>query len=1092
MKRLFSIVVLAALCFASYAQQENKMMRFPSIYKQTVVFSFAGDLYRASTTDGIATKLTNSPGYEMFAKISPNGKNIAFTGQMDGNTEVFMMPIGGGQPKRLTFTATLGRDDVSDRMGPNNIVMTWQDDSHIVFRSRKQTFNSFKGSLFVVDTLGHQEEQLPFSYGGFCSFAPNKQQIAYNQVFREFRTWKYYQGGMADDVWIYNFDTEQTENITNNVHQDIFPMWHADKIYYISDRDRIMNLFAYDTKSKSTEKLTHFDTYDIKFPSLGAEAIVFENAGMLWKYELANQRLSQIPIHIATDFPETRPQLKDASKNINSWAIAPDGKRIALGARGNIFTLPAKQGITRVLTHNSAAHERDVDWSPKGDYISYVADTDGNDEVYIVKQDGSEAPIQLTFNADTYKFKPIWSPDGKYLVWGDKKMRLQLLEVATKKVQTIATAKSWEIRNFAWAPDSKWVAYTLPAQHGVRKIMVYNLDTKQTNSITDEWYNAYSPAFSSDGKYLFFISDRSFRPIYSSTEWNHAYQDMAKIYFVGLQANTPSPFAPKNDEVSIQKTKPTASASKDKAKKKSKADKSNKANTPKVAIDFEGITKRVIALPLDVSNYWLPTPLKDVVYFVEWNRKQGKMLTHRYDLKKQKDQIIGNTSYFNISADNKHMLIRERGKYAVIPLPTSKIHVKDYISTKNMDIMVKPKEEWQQIYREAWRQMRDFFYDENMHGNDWPAIKLKYDSLVPYVQNRYDLSYLIGEMIGELNVGHAYIGGGDRQLPKRIAMGLLGAQLHRDRKTGFYVIDSLLQSQNWDKKTRAPLTEPGMNIRKGDYIVAINGIPTNTVNNIYELLINKANKEVILSINKQATTDKARQLVVKPIKDEAKLYYYSWVQQNIDKVNKATDGQVGYIHIPDMGVDGLNEFVKHFFPQLNKKALIIDDRGNGGGNVSPMIIERLNRELSMYTTARNADIGTKPAQIMNGPKVLLLNNYSASDGDLFPYQFKKLGMGTTIGVRSWGGVVGIRGSLPFVDGADLRKPEFAPFDTEGNKWIIEGYGVDPDIVIHNDPAREYKGIDDQLDKAIEVIMEQLATWPKQPAMPPKPNKTEKP
>lgn len=1077
MKHFFASVLLIALTLSAYAQQENKMMRFPSIHGETVVFSFAGDLYRASINDGIAHKLTNSNGYEMFAKISPNGKNIAFTGQMDGNTEVFMMPIEGGQPKRLTYTATSGRDDVSDRMGPNNIVMTWQDDSHIVFRSRKQTFNSFKGSLFVVDTLGNKEEQLPLSYGGFCSFSPNKKQLAYNQVFREFRTWKYYQGGMADDIWIYDFETEKTENISQNVHQDIFPMWHKDKVFYISDKDRIMNLFCYDTKSKNTTKVTDFQDYDIKFPSIGKQAIVFEHGGELWRYNIDEQQSYKIPIYISTDFPETRTQLKKADKMINTWSVSPDGKRVAFGARGDIFTVPAKEGITRNLSHSSGIHERNVEWSPKGDYISFIADTDGNDEIYIIKQDGSEPAKQLTSDGETYKFNPIWSPDGKYLLWGDKKLRLQLMEVESQKTRTIAQGESWEIRDYNWSPDNQWICYTLPQEGAVSKIMAYNLNTQKTHAITDDWYNASGGSFSSDGKYLFFVSSRSFNPIYSRTEWNHAYQDMDKIYFVALQATTPSPFAPKNDEVKTENNK-----TEDKAE--------GKKEQIAVKIDFEGIHNRVIALPLGSSNYFNVHALEDVVYFTEWNRKAGKLQMHHFTLNKAKDQVIGDIGNFNITADKKHMLLNQQGKFAIIPLPSSPIKIEEYISTQNMEAMVNPKAEWQQIYREAWRQMRDFFYDENMHGVNWEAMKLKYDSLVPYVENRYDLNYLIGELIGELNVGHAYINGGELIKPKRIPMGLLGAQISQDPQNGFFKIDSLLRSQNWDKAMRAPLTEAGMNVHKGDYIVAINGIATNTVNNIYQLLINKANKEVVLSINPSASTQGARDIVVKPIADESKLYYYTWVQQNIEKVNKATNGKVGYIHIPDMGPDGLNEFVKHFFPQLNKQALIIDDRGNGGGNVSPMLIERLNRELTMYTSARNTNIGTKPAQMMNGPKVLLLNKYSASDGDLFPYQFKKMTMGTTIGERSWGGVVGIRGSLPFIDGADLRKPEFAPFDTEGKKWIIEGYGVDPDIVVHNDPHKEYQGIDQQLNKAIEVILKQLQNSPQKPDMPIKPNKAE--
>ncbi|NPD84535.1 protease [Lentimicrobium sp. L6] len=1065
-----------SILFVSSFAQESKMMRFPTMHGNQVVFTYAGDLYTVAKTGGIARKMTNDEGFEMFAKFSPDGKSIAFTGQMDGNTEVYTMAAQGGQPERLTYTATLGRDDVSDRMGPNNIVMTWKDNENIVFRSRKQTFNSFKGSLFMVNIDGELDEQLPFSYGGFCSYSPDTKKIAYNRVFREFRTWKYYQGGMADDVWIYDFTSEETINITDNVHQDIFPMWHEDKVYYISDRDRVMNLFEYDINTKQTKKVTKFDRYDIKFPSLGDNGIIFENGGELHYYDFASSTTEKVEVTILNDFPETRAQLKDASKSISSWAVSPDGNRVVFGARGDVFTLPAKSGITRNLTETSGVHERNVEWSPKGKYISYISDVSGEDEIYIVNQNGQEEAIQLTKDSDTYKFNPIWSPDGKYLLWGDKKLRLQMINVETKTVSIVAQAESWEMRDYAWSPDSKWITYTLPQSGTVSKVMVYNIDDKSTNAITNDWYDANSPSFSSDGKYLFFVSGRDFNPIYSRTEWNHAYQEMDKIYFVSLEKSTPSPFAPENDEVKIEETD------------KKEADKKEEESELSVRIDFDGIYDRTIAMPVDVANYWNVSAIDDNVYFAKWSRGAKGVELHKYNLKSQSDDVIGSSGSYVITADHKKMFISDQGKYAVIPLPQSKINVKDWISTKNMKVMVEPKDEWNQIYNDAWRQMRDFFYDEKMHGVDWKNIQSKYSSLVPYVNNRYDLTYIMGEMIGELSVGHAYINGGDVIKPERVKMGLLGAQLTQD-KNGYYKIERILRGQNWNKSVRSPLSDVGVNISEGDYILAVDGKSVKEVKNIFELLVNKADIEVILTVNSKSSTEGGHDEIIIPIKDEASLYYYDWVQSNIDKVNKATNGQVGYIHIPDMGPEGLNEFVKHFYPQLNKKALIIDDRGNGGGNVSPMIIERLNRELTMYGMARNTGITTKPAQILNGPKVLLLDNYSASDGDLFPYQFKKLGIGTTIGVRSWGGVVGIRGSLPFIDGADLRKPEFAPFDVEGEKWVIEGYGVDPDIEIRNDPAKEFKGIDQQLDKAIEVILEQMKAYPETPQIPTKPNKS---
>jgi tricorn protease len=1069
MKKLITLFTITILCASfSMAQNDARLLRFPAVHGEKVVFTYAGDLFEVPLSGGIARKLTSdAEGYEMFARFSPDGKHIAFTGQYDGNTEIYLIPSEGGVPERLTYTATLGRDDISDRMGPNNVVMAWSDNDHIVYRSRKQTFNSFKGQLFEVSKNGGLSEELPLPTGGWCSFSPDGKKMAYNRVFREFRTWKYYQGGMADDVWIYNFETKETINITNNDYQNIFPMWSGDNIYFLSDRDRTMNLFAYNLTTKQTTKLTDYTNFDIKFPSLGDHSIIYENGGYIYNYELNSGEITKVEVEIRNDLLTGRNEIKDASKFINSWAISPDGKRAVFGARGDVYTVPAKSGITRNLTKSSGVHDRNVEWSPDGKYISFISDRTGEDEIYIQNQNGMEEALQLTFNSDTYKYNPVWSPDSKYLLWGDKMARLNLMEIATKKVKVIFEANDWEIREYNWSPDSKWIAFTENTNNSVNKIHIYGLDKGDIHQVTDNWYNASSPAFGTEGRYLFFVSARDFNPTYSWTEWNHAYQDMNSLYFVTLQKDTPSPFEPENDEVEVK----TADAEND---KKEVEGTEKKEETSAISIDFDGITDRVIKLPVKAGNYWNINPVKDVVYFVYSSSKSNGPELTIYDLEAEKETELGDIGSFVISANHKKMLISMQGKRAIIDMPKSKVKPEEFLDTKDMKMLVNLKEEWAQIYNESWRQMRDFFYDPNMHGVNWPAIRDKYKVLLPYVKNRNDLNYIIGEMIGEISVGHAYVLGGDKPNPERIKTGLLGAKVSKDA-SGYFKIDEILPGENWTKNGRSPLTEVGVNVNEGDFITAVNGMPTKNVADIYQLLVGKSDEQVMLTVNSKASDEGGRDMIVIPTDDESQLYYFQWVRNNIEKVNKATDGQVGYIHIPDMGPGGLNEFVKYFYPQLNKKALIIDDRGNGGGNVSPMIIERLNRELTLYGMSRNNGINTKPRQMMLGPKVLLMDNYSASDGDLFPYQFKKLGMGTIIGVRSWGGVVGIRGSLPFIDGGDLRRPEFAPFDEKGN-WVIEGFGVEPDIVVDNDPAKEYIGEDQQLNKAIEVILEQLKDY----------------
>ncbi len=1092
MKKVFLFFLLSWISIGlSFAQDEARLLRFPAVHGNKVIFTYAGDLYEVALQGGVARKLTSDEnGYEMFARFSPDGKNIAFTAQYDGNTEVYLMPADGGSPKRLTYTATLHRDDISDRMGPNNIVMAWYDNNHIVYRSRKQSFNSFKGQLFKVSTQGGLSQELPLPSGGWCSFSSDKKKMAYNRVCREFRTWKYYKGGMADDVWIYDFDTKKVDQITHTIYQEIFPMWYGNKIYFLSDRDRTMNLFVYDLSTKTTKKLTNYTNYDIKFPSLGDQSIIYENGGFLYNYDLATGNISKIKVLIENDLVTGRNSLKDASKIIRSYALSPDGKRVALGARGDVYTVPAKSGITRNLTQTSGIHEQDVEWSPSGKYISYISDKTGTEEIFIRNQNGLEPAIQLTINGDTYKYNPIWSPDSKKLLWSDKMGRLLYLNVDSKKADTVvADSKDWEIRDYSWSPDSRWIAYTLPHNNTVSQVFVFDLQSGKAHQVTDNWYDAGSPRFGTEGKYLFFVSSRDFSPIYSWVEWNYAYRDMRKIYFVTLQKNTPSPFAPENDEVIVTQEKKATGKNNSKSKR-GKSGKKVQPEQPKVkpvTIDFDGITNRVIQIPGKAGRYWGLAPVGNKLYYAYTSSKSKGATMKLYDLKAKKEKDLGKAGSFVVSANHKKMLVNVHGKYAVINLPQSKIKPDKFVDLSSMKVMVNTAKEWSQIYNEASRQMKEFFYAPNMHGLDWEAIREKYAVLVPYVKNRNDLNYVIGEMIGELSIGHAYVNGGDKPKPKRIKTGLLGAKISHDA-SGYFKIDKILPGENWSEKTRSPLRAVGVNVHEGEYILAVNDKSTKGVNDIYKLLVGTAGKEVMLKINSQPNEKGAHNEIVIPTADEAGLYYYDWVMNNTEKVSKATNGQVGYIHIPDMGPEGLNEFVKHFYPQLNKNALIIDDRGNGGGNVSPMIIERLARRLTLYGMSRNNSVDTKPAQIILGPKVLLVNGYSASDGDLFPYQFKKLKLGKIIGKRTWGGVVGIRGSLPFVDGGTLRKPEFAPISTEGH-WAIEGHGVDPDIVVDNDPAKEYAGDDQQLNKAIEVVLKELKNYKGKPAIPPYPDKS---
>jgi len=1082
------IFILFFFSLISLAADEARVLRFPAIHEDQIVFSYAGDLYLVSAKGGVARKLTSHKGFEVFPRFSPDGKYIAFTGEYDGNREVYLIPSEGGIPKRLTFTPTLSRDDVSDRMGPNNIVMGWKhDNQHIVFRSRMREWNDFNGQLYLASIQGGIPEQLPLPRGGFCSFSPDDKKLAYNRIFREFRTWKRYRGGMADDIWVYDLETKKLENITNNPSQDIIPMWHGDRIYFLSDRDenKKMNLFVYDLKNKETRRLTNFKEFDIKFPSLGAKAIVFENGGYIYRLDLEKEAAEKVPVTISDDMPSSRSMIAKVSERVTNYEISPDGSRALFGARGEIFTVPAKYGNTRNLTNTSNIHERNSKWSPDGQWIAFISDASGEDEIYIMKQDGSEKPQQITTGADTYKYEVYWSPDSKRILWNDKLLRLNYVDIETKKIIEVARARIGEIDDFVWSSDSNWIAYSKPEEESMPKIYLYDCQAQKTYEATDGWHSSYSPCFSSDGKYLFFVSDRDFSPIYSRVEWNYAYLSMGRIYLVTLSKDLKSPFEPKSDEVAVKKeTAETEKKAKEETKKPSAAEKE-----ARIKVDPEGMKERIIALPIEVADYRHLASVADTLYYMKRGGRDRESSLKMYDLKEQKETDLGQINGYEISSDQKKMLVSQAKTFAIIDLPKAQVKITDKLELGDMEMNLDLKEEWNQIFNECWRQMKYFFYAPNMHAVDWQAMKARYEPLAKAVNSRADLTYVIGEMIGELNIGHTYVGGGDLPQVERVNIGMLGAQFSRDQKTGFYKITKILKGKNWNRSLRSPLTEIGVNIKEGDYLLAINGKPTSAMTDIYEALLNTVGKQVTVKVNSLPEEKGSREVVAVPVKDELPLYYYNWVEGNAAKVDKATEGKVGYIHVPDMGAHGLNEFVEHFYPQLRKKALIIDVRGNGGGNVSSMLIERLRREIIMVEMSRDTIPRPEPEALLMGPKVCLIDEFSASDGDIFPYRFKTYHLGKVIGKRTWGGVVGIRGSLPLLDGGFLMKPEFAPYSVDGKDWIIEGRGVEPDIYVDNDPAKEYAGIDEQLNKAIEVILEELKTKGKElPPIPPYPKK----
>lgn len=1067
---LLVLAVIAATALTTLAG-EARLMRFPATNGNEVTFSYAGDLYRVSIHGGTAQRLTSHNGYEAFARYSPDGSQLAFTGQYDGNTEVYLMPATGGTPQRLTYTASNPRDDWGDRMGPNNICMTWTPDGQgVIYRNRIS--DSFDGQLWQAPLDGTMAQQLPLPEGGFCCYSPDGKKLAYNRVMREFRTWKYYRGGMADDIWIWDMQAQKISNVTNNVAQDIIPMWIGDEIYYISDRDKTMNIFVYNTATGATTKVTNYTDYDVKFPSCGGGVIVFEKGGYLYRLDPATKQVNQINVILDDEGNWARTALRQVKDFATDAQLAPDGNRLVVTARGEVFDLPVKKGVTRNITHTPGAHERAAKWSPDGKLIAYISDQTGETELWARPTDGG-APYMLTRDNDTYIRNFEWSPNGESIVYTDRENRIVLVNVAAKSKVTLVQDSIGEFPTPSFSPDGRWLTYSQRTPNEMSVIYLYDIAARKAHAVTENWYDSNSPVFSSDGKYLIFASGRDFNPIYSSVEWNFAYRNMEGVYLMMLAADTPSPFMPTDDQVTTsnqeQKQEPKGKGQEPKGKKQADA-------TPKVKVDLEGIEHRVVKLPLAAGNYGAFACDGERVWYY------GNGGTHLYDLKEQKDELIAAGAHMQPSADMKRAIWFKRDDIYVTDMPQRKADLTDAVNLDDMMADVDYELEWRQIFDEAWRAYRDGFYLKNMHGVDWNAIHDKYAALLPWVKNRLDLTYVIGGMIGELACGHAYVDGGDHITPDQQCIGMLGADLKREGK--MFKIVKIFKGAPEREELRSPLLEPGMNIHEGDYITAVDGESVDGILNIYTLLRGKADVMTELTIADNPSGTNARKVVVKPIQDEYALRHYEWVQHNIAHVSEKTGGRVGYIYIPDMGPEGLKEFARYYFSQLDKEALIIDDRGNGGGNISPMIIERLLRKPYRMTMFRGSNHnGLIPEATINGPKVLLVNKYSASDGDLFPWSFKENKIGTLIGTRSWGGIIGISGSLPYMDGTDIRVPFFTNYDTRGN-WIVENHGVDPDILIDNDPLLEYQGIDQQLDKAIEVILDQLKDrkpLPKTPA-----------
>jgi tricorn protease len=1113
--RLLPAIVLV---MAPLAAAHAALPRFPQPFGDKIVFVAGGNVWSVPKSGGSATRLTSAPGQDMFPRVSPDGKWIAYTEASKAGTDIWVIPAAGGAARRLTFHPAT-EAGTGGRHAPDNMVVTWTPDSRsVVFLSKRDQWNSWIQNLYAVPVAGGLPTPLPIdSAVGLATFGPDGHSIAYNRIFRNFRTWKRYNGGLAQQVFTYDFNTRELKQLTNWSGTNTSPMWYGTRIYYLSDQDahRRANIWALDTGTKETHQVTHFTDYDIDFPALGGDAIAFQQGGKLYRLDLPSEHLEEVPLSIPDDGPRTRPHVADVKGDIRTvdpasqvdFALAPNGKRTLFSARGDIFSVPTENGATRNLTGTPGVDEDHPAWSPDGRTIAYTTDVGGAQQIAIRPAAGGPERLLTSF-AEGYFYGPVFSPDGKTLAFSDGAHRLWIVGTDAGKPKQVAQDKLSEIHDQAFSPDGRWLAFSLSALGRKRDLVLYELATDKLTRLGNGGEIDSNPAWSSDGKYLYFTSSRHENPVGSDVEFDFALVKSAGIYALPLARDTASPVAPKSDEGSGGSEEPPARADEGKhghAEKSDKDDDDNKADDwppalpvgpiKPIRVDLDGLIARAVVLPIDAANigqfdvrgeriFYLTQPLG----LIEGTLSGEKAALRFFDLKTRKSSLVAeDVDSYSLSLDGRRVLIRHEKDYTVLAAKADAAKdadTKKELKLDHLRVQVDPSLEWAEMFENAWRLERDLFYSPLMNGQDWKGVHDSYRKLLPLAGSREDLNYLIGQMLGEISNSHTYVGGGDdgdTAPPAHSA--LLGVDWALDAASGRYRFAAIYPGDNTRGDYRSPLTQPGLNVKAGNYLLAVNGTELRAPTDPDALLqLADADTTVDLTIA-DSPGGAPRHIVVTPVAKELSLREAAWIAHNRAVVDQLSGGRVGYVYMSDMEQLGLQQFVRQFYAQLGKQALIMDDRWNGGGFIAPFALERLRRMLVSLDVNRESAVTTEPQDILNGPKVALLNHWSASDGDIFPYLFHLYGLGKLVGTRSWGGVRGIRGNWQMMDGGYVTIPEDATY-TLDSQWAVENHGVDPDVDIENLPADLLAGHDAQLETAVDLLLKEIAGKPR--GLPPPP------
>lgn len=1064
-KHWLSLGLACVLSYSASAQSKDstRLMRFADIHKDQVTFIYSGDVYVADINSGVSKRLTAHKGFEAFPKFSRDGKKIAFTAEYTGSRQVYVMNADGSDLKQLTWYNDVGA--MPPRGGYDYRILDWSaDDKNILVRANRLPWGIRMGQPYFVPVDGGMEKPLPIPEAGGGMLSPDGKHMVFTPKDREFRTWKRYRGGRAQDVWTYDLENNSSEQLTTNDATDHQPVWVGDDIYFISDRDYHLNLYKY-VKGGEAEKVTHHDKYDALWASAGPEAIVYENGGYLWRYDTNNKATKQLAIHIPANQESPMATRKNVKDYIESMSLSPDGKRVVVGARGDLFSVPAKNGEIKNLTQSGDSREMNVTYSPDGKRMAYLSDASGEYEIYL-KDSKTGKEKQLSKDGTVWRFAPVWSPDGKKLAYSDKDHKLWTVDASTGKRTLADSSEMNDITDYSWSPDSNWLVYTKGELNGFSSMYVHNLNKGQSTLLSDKEHSDFSPVFGSNGDYLFFLSNRDYNLAFSSYEFNHVYNNATRVYAAQLNNDSPELFPYTEDG---QEVKP----SNDAEDKKGDDKKSAKA----VNIEFKGFNNRVVALTSNSGNFNNLQTNGKAVFVIEQSPQGSNLKIIDLSQANEVKNVAASVRNYQLSAKGDQILLQAGNDFAIVSAAADQ-KMDNKLDLTHLTMKIDPKVEWMQMYTDAWRIARDWFYDPNMHGMDWDGIREKYKPMAEAATHRTDLDYVLSEIAGEMNAGHIYVNSGDQPSVERQENGLLGAEFKK-HKSGFFEITKIMAGENWNNNRRSPLTESAVDAKVGDFIIAINGNSTKNVANIYQMLEHSVGRTVDLTINSKPQKAGARVAHAKPIASESQLRYLNWVNERRAMVDQLSGGRIGYVHLPNTAVEGNRELTKQMLPQIAKDALIIDDRYNGGGFIPDRMIELLSRKTLSYWKRRSEKVSsmTTPMVAHDGPKVMLANGMSSSGGDALPYFFKKTGLGKVIGTRTWGGLIGISGNPGLVDGGSLLVSTFRFMDTDGN-WAVENEGVSPDIEVIDRPELVAAGKDPSIERAVEELLKALEANPR--------------